>query len=522
MLTNIFDTPQKYLDIIRSSTCIKEENQKRHNGKSMVVVHPTRHCKVGCTHCIFYSQPKRGVSADIKDEMSWTGCNHTIQFINAANVEYLLIAGGGEPFEKEEVVCHMVEHCFANRIVIATNGFWGKTKAVKVLIRLQEILERRNDDVTLVLRLSLDEWHTDRIGNGAIVNIIKAFDEFGKHPHLKLELHTIENDKSIDVLQKVFPNSQKQDDFIQVVSDNNTVLKNSKKRGVLTLASGLEIPIGYAKLFYPNLLIDLNRSDEDLRHIMKPFYEDVLVNQKGNYCTIHNSDGTVGLDYLINFNGNITTWGNYQLDSVSNIYIDSYDAVQRNLYNDIVSYAFIDKDHEFRESIVEEVNLHAVRRASGVNIRDYSGALLLQEHHTCLYFAVRMIQHYLSEGILDQSILDKLPFELSAVICADQNNVLNIYQKSNYSIIQQYMESNCTENDWRDLYRLINLNHYRVTEEQKKQGLKFFNDKFGTTYTHPHELISDMDAKGIISRLMDRMNLQQSKVEELYQNPVIT
>jgi hypothetical protein len=280
--------------------------QKRHDGKSMVVVLPTRFCKVGCTHCIFNSKPKfKNSNVSEKDEVSWDGCLKTVEFINAANVEYVLIAGGGEPFEKEDVVYHIIKHCKVNRVVIASNGFWGKTyeRASQVINKLRNLVDRKDESLTLVLRLSLDQWHTERIGNKVIANIVHAFDSLiGKHNRFVLELHTIENDKSIDELQLNFLNSYRVDGSDQVISDNSKVLKNSKKRGVLTLESGLEIPIGYAKLFYPNLLVDLNQSKKELEHIQKPFYDDVHLNQKGNYSVIYNDDGTKGLDYLINFN----------------------------------------------------------------------------------------------------------------------------------------------------------------------------------------------------------------------------
>jgi hypothetical protein len=340
----------------------------------MVVVLPTRFCKVGCTHCIFNSRPKfKDSNVSEKDEISWDGCSKTVEFINSANVEYVLIAGGGEPFEKEDVVFHLIEHCEVNRVVIATNGFWGKNyeKAFQIINRLHEMVEQK-EHLTLVLRLSLDQWHKDRIGDNIIVHIIQAFDQLvERNKQFMLEIHTIENDKSIDELQQNFPNSYRVDGSDQVISDNNKVLKNSKKRGVLTLESGLRIPIGYAKLFYPNLLVDLNRSEQELEHIQKPFYDDVNLNQKGNYSVIYNDDGTKGLDYLINFNGNITTWGNYQLENTSNLYIDSYEDIQSNLYNDVISYSFIDKTLNFRESIVGVVNPYAVTRASAINIRDY-------------------------------------------------------------------------------------------------------------------------------------------------------
>ncbi|SEM85327.1 radical SAM protein [Lihuaxuella thermophila] len=514
---NIFDWPKRYLDIIRSKPLIPLDKQKRHDGKSIVVVLPTRFCKVGCTHCFCHSKPKMrdNICLDEKNELSWDGCSKVIQFINSADVEYMLIAGGGEPFEKEDFIYYLVEHCKVNRAVIATNGFWGRTheKACQVLSRLRKIVEERAEKLMLVLRLSVDQWHIARIGNKGLITIIDAFNRLiGEHNYLKLELHTIENDKSIDELQLHFPNSHK-NDGTQVASDNDKVLKKSKKRGFLTLESGLKIPIGYAKLFYPNLLVNLNDSDEKIQRVLKPFYEDIKVNQQGNYSVIYNDDGTKGLDYLINFNGNITTWGNYQLENISNLYIDAYEDVQNNLYNDIISYSFIDRDHEFREQLIKPVNPSAILRAAAINVRDYSGAYMLLESHTALYYAIQVIRYYTDEGLIDQSTFSHFPTELLSVIHSDNEHVISLYSQSMYSIIQQYAEdSNCTKDDWVDLFKLIELKHFCVTDEQIAQGLEFFNVKYGTQYTEIHEVIQDIDIKSAIPRLIERMTFQQPRV----------
>lgn len=515
---NIFDQPKRYLDIIRSKPLIPLDKQKRHDGKSIVVVLPTRFCKVGCTHCFCHSKPKMrdNFGLDEKNELSWDGCARVIEFINSADVEYMLIAGGGEPFEKEEFIYYLVEHCKVNRIVIATNGFWGRTyeKACQVISQLRKIVEERAEKLTLVLRLSVDQWHIARIGNKGLITIISAFDELiGEHSNFKLEMHTIENDKSIDELQLHFPNSYK-NDGTQIVSDNDKVLKTSKKRGFLTLESGLEISIGYAKLFYPNLLVNLNDPDEKIRRVLEPFYEDINVNQQGNYSVVYNDDGTRGLDYLINFNGNITTWGNYQLENISNIYVDSYDDVQNNLYNDIISYSFIDRDLEFREQLIKPVNPSAILRAAAINVRDYSGAYMLLENHTALFYAIQIIRYYMNEGLIDFASFRHFPAELLSVIHADDEHVISLYSQSMYSIIQQYAEDpNCTKDDWVDLFKLIELKHFGVTDKQIAQGLEFFNAKYRTEYKGISEITRNIDIAKTIPRLIEKMTFQQPNVE---------
>lgn len=514
---NIFENPLHYLDILKSKPLIKVDMQERHDGKSLAVIFLTRYCKVGCTHCIYHSKPKfrNNIQVKEKDEFTHEGIKNTVQFINSANVEYLLIAGGGEPFEKEEHIYHLVEHCNVNRVVIATAGYFGRNyeKACKVLENFKEILDNRENKLTLVLRISADQWHTSRIGNKMIINIIKAFDELiGERNDFILELHTIENDKSIDEIQLLLPISKRME-FNNIVSDNDKIQKNSKKRGVLTLASGLNIPIGYAKLFNPNLLVDLNCTDEKLKLLTKPYYEDNFLNQKGNYSIVYNDDGTKGLDYIFNFNGNVTTWGNYQLNNISNIYMDSYQDVINNLYNDVISYSFINHNLEHREYLVNLVNPNAVKRSAAINIRDYSGAYMLQENHTALFYSICLIKQFIAKGIVDTSVIKGYPEILIDVINKDIKDIVKIYKQANYSIIQQYIDDiNCTKDDWIYLLKLIQLNHYCVSENQLKQGVQYFNNKYNTNYHEIIDITKNIDIVGAIPRLIERMTFQPERV----------
>lgn len=58
--------------------------------------------------------------------MSDYGFERFIKFVNESNNGYLLISGGGEPFEKKEYVFRTIEQANSDRIVIVSNGLWAK------------------------------------------------------------------------------------------------------------------------------------------------------------------------------------------------------------------------------------------------------------------------------------------------------------------------------------------------------------------------------------------------------------
>lgn len=68
-------------------------------------------------------------------EFSDYGFEKFINFLNASNNGYLLISGGGEPFEKKEYIFQTIKRAKTDRIVIVTSGLWAKnyTEAKKTI-----------------------------------------------------------------------------------------------------------------------------------------------------------------------------------------------------------------------------------------------------------------------------------------------------------------------------------------------------------------------------------------------------
>lgn len=512
----IFNKPEKYLDIISNTDFISKKNY--HSGNSLAVVFLTKFCKVGCSHCIYNSKPKFGNETVLEEESELTlqGVENFIDFINKGRISYLLIAGGGEPFEREEFVYKILDETNSERNVIVTAGYWGNRseKVTSVLYKINEIAHKQNKKI--VLRVSVDFWHQSKIGSKAVYNIIKEYSKLEKKDkNFSLELHTLENDSTIS---KIFENedSMKLSEVYRKVSSDDTNVEKKSTRGkflqVKSPKGFSNIPIGEAKLFYPNLLVDLY--GENLEKIKEPFYRDVLENQDGNYSVIQNQDGLFGLDYIVNFNGNISTWGNYQLNNISNLYTDNYNQIIDNIYNDIISYSFIDKKINFRENVVNMINNKAVERAAAINIRDYSGSYLLHEKNTALFYSIIVIKEYLKEGMIDKNILTRLPSELVELIGKNIDEIKCEYQESNYDIFEQYKNDyTMTKEDWMDLFLLVSLGHYEVDENKIKENILYFNLKFDENYDSLESIKKNIDMMTITPRLIERLTFQPKYVK---------
>jgi len=502
---NIFNNPTKYLKEILSKVQIK--SPKKLTGKSMAVVFLTKICPVGCPFCFFRSSKETNHTFVEEQEFTAAGEKKLISVLNNLNLEILEISGGGEPFEKFDTLLNIVKNVNVENIEIVTSGYWATNYHItrKILQDISNALQGQNRNKKVFLRISIDKFHLRHVKIENIYNIIKVFeDNYLNFDNFTLQFHTIENDESID-------------NIIKIINANKNTYINDKKSYQILTTKGLKIVVEIAKMFYPNLKANI-LSKEVLNKAKEVFYKDVKNCSKENFSVYKDSNGEYGLDYLISYNGNITTWGNYQRNNIPNIYIDNYNFIQRKLYEDIISYSFINMSYNEIDSIVRDVNVSAADRAIGINVRDFSGAYLLQENHTALYYAIFLIKKFLNENILTKHEIQDLSQELAKIVKLDISEIKNLYFESDYCIFSQLMESNFDNEEWTDVFELIDLGHYFVSDENLIKAKQYYQNL---------NTLCKSDDKTQYSRLLNRLCsmsikafnfIQKSKIEQKNQN----
>ena len=440
-MKNIFNNPSYYINLIKT-LYIPESKRKNFNSKSLLCLWPTKLCPAHCENCFFKSDMYHDEIPDEKYQFSQYGLERIISFANASNIAYLLIAGGGEPMMRKDIINELIRKVSFNQIVIVTNGIWAKSyeSAKKIIDELYASHISKNDDSIFVLRLSVDFPHYQSIGNCEV---------------------TYSN--------------------IEAVSDNDKVIKIMPKQATLRFDDGYEIKVGIAKLFFSNLKVDLNVFNEDIQKAIDVFEKDMSESEYNNPSLVTNCDGSLGLDFWIDYNGNVTTWGNQQADNLFNVYVDSYQDFVKGTFNNIISYSFLDKGYYYREKIIKAVNPRAVLRSKAINLRDYASIILMEEDRTKLYYAVCVIKDYLEEGILTEDDISILPSNLLKVIHLDVNEIIKLYKASDYDIISQYFDKKSEFNhktDWDILFTLIGLGHYEISENHLQDAINYYNETF--------------------------------------------
>lgn len=458
--TNPFETPNEILSQIENRILIPPSKQQRHEGKAFMALFLTRYCSLECKFCMYHSKARSDNTVAYYEHDKKTVQN-AINFINSSgNLAYLLIAGGGEPFECYNCMLQCIQQCNVPKIVVATNAIWAERPEIakQYICELSEAVAANPSLKEFVIRISADRWHLRRNTMAAYSEIISAVQHYGKG-NIQLEFHSILDDNTIHALcahhgWNLLDHNGKR-------IDTSGLEKNSPQYANIVTEHGTTYKVAYAKLFFPDLFCDLSNK-EAVRSAEAVYNDDLMQSQYGNFSLVQNSDGTTGLDWLLNYNGNITTWGNYQLKQAPNINRNNADEILDKMYSDPLSYSHLHDSVAERESIVEEVDPIAVTRSKAINVRDYSAAYMLYEDKTRLYFALRQIARYRTNGLIST-----IPDSIERLINIDCQTLKYMYAISSYSILDQIaVEADRNPIIWKVFFRLIRSGHFAVSETE--------------------------------------------------------
>lgn len=516
-MKNIFNFPGEFKEEIIKKIRIPKEKRKIFNGQSVICVYFTKFCDATCPFCAFESGMRKFQIPKERSEFSDFGFERFITFLNKSNNKYLLISGGGEPFEKLEYVMQTVSRAVTEKIVILTNGVFAKDyeNAKRIVFKLYNRLKKRNDSIDLILRINIDKCHNKQLGFESVNNIITIFKEnFKNDARFKLQIQTVINDKSVENIIKTLGNCTKTD-LRHIKTNKDEPIEIESPSYNIKFNNGYMIPVIVSEMTYPNLMVNLKANEDTINKAINAFDSVMKFNEynKSLYTNINNS---LDLTFWINYNGNVTTWGNQQLDNLYNLYLDDYKKIISDTFDNILSYSFLDKGYAYREKIINEVNKKACIRAKAVNVIDYAGALILEETKTSLYYALRVIKDYLKEDILTYDNIKSLSPEILEMLKLDNESLKNFYNESNYTIFNQYMENpNLDIDAWIDLFTLINLGHYDVNRHQIVNAINFVADRTGLSIARIISLIKQADKNDQYERLLERITYMKREAENL-------
>ncbi len=493
-------------------------NTQEYAGKSFMCVFFTRFCGVGCPFCFFKSAPARN-AVTVADEFNEDGINRFIDFCNQANLGYILISGGGEPLTQKRAILRTITEVETNRIVLVTSGNWALNKdaALRCLEEIDSAIKARKTPCKVTVRVSVSAGHAIKLGIIPARNLIQLFEsEYSDHPYLKFQIHGFEDDPMFPKVLAHFPGHDLDYNRGSRASDDEAVIKVIPQKIHVKLPSGYGFIAGISKIFGSDLRPNLHKI-ESLYNTIKIFERDLEESEDNNSAVLFNTDGNKGLDWSLNYNGNICLWQNQVNDNQWNIYEDSFSTVLHETFRDPITLSYIENGSKYRETIVAEVSPRAVLRLKSISLRDYSGTVVFEEEKTRLYYAIRVLQDFFKNGRVVQDQLDKLPEEIRQLIVGSTEMAKELYYKTNYTIIDQYKRRKFHSVEWRDLLELIKLGHYDLTSEQIQEALAYYNSR---TDLKKYEAINEVESEtgeAVQKRLTDRLMYMKPTAFELQQ-----
>lgn len=524
-LVNIFENPQHYRNELLNASLFDIKQRKEINGKSLICVFFTSYCGVGCPFCFFHSphsQKEKNEFISRENHFSKEAVDKFIKFANDADVGYLQMSGGGEPFLEFDAILKCIENIKAERIILVTSGFWAynEINTEKYLNELYNSLSKNPINPRLTIRVSISEYHSIKLKEKPLVNLINIFDKkYKNEKHFTLQLKFFEGDYALEkYLNENFPGYKLS--LIEVNgTDDEKYIKVMPWKYKLKLKSGYEIILGKSRIFKSNLRPNIN----DKKGIIESeniYDTDLQLSQKDYPSIVCNSDGKVGFDWIVEYNGNVCTWQNRVQDNLLNIYEDDYNTIVNSTLNDLLTYSYIDKGSKYRESIVNEISPRTVSLMKSVNIRDYAGTLLFADEKIRLYYNIRVIQDYLLENKINISNLNKLSQELMTAINMDKKMLKKKYESSKYSVLSQELKLPISSETLHDFLELVKLGHYELNESNIEKAIKKYND---ITVYEKIESLDDIIIKNnmeverrLTKRMMERKKIKNEKKEITY------
>ncbi|MBA3814336.1 MAG: radical SAM protein [Alphaproteobacteria bacterium] len=479
-MKNVFDSPTIYSKTIVETNNLVRYDTNTYRGKSFLCLFLTRFCGVGCPFCFFKSPPNQGAS-DIRDSFTQEGVDKFIKFANEANVGYLQISGGGESFLKRKALLRCITEVNADRIMLVTSGVWASSEDVgEAYVRdIASALEKREKPARVSIRLSISEGHSIKLANKPLVNLLKIFEEnYRSHPYLTLQLKTFEGDKTLwKFLESL--DSHKLESIGDNASDDPFVTKVIPWKKKLIFPSGYSVILGISRVFDPGLRPNLN-NPQSISNTISVYNQDIDQSENDFPALVLNPDGTKGLDWLVEYNGNVCTWQNRVQDNLLNVYEDDFNTVLQKTFSDPLTLSYIEKGSKRRDEIISEVSPRAVTLMKAVSVRDYAGNCLFEDEKVRLYYTIRTLQDYIEAGRVNLLELNKLPKDLLDVIRSTKEDIITLFKEAHHSIVDQEIKRGPTLIEFRDFLELLKLGHFDVSEAQIARAITYYNERMET------------------------------------------
>ena len=443
---NVFSSPQTYRQAL-----IQEMSQPPRADLFRalnVYVFPTKFCPVGCAHCYFQSprpDGRPGSNAFTDETVS-----KLTDLFSAAGVGKLVVTGGGDPLMNRTATLRLLRESKATQLVLHTSGFWGTTPeaAERILSDIFTAFEENKQASQCTLRLSVDEFHA-AVPDHSLLNVIEAYlartAEFSSRG-FDLAIHTIEGDRRFRGFAA------------DIAARHGGALRQTDSGAVesVELPNGVRIAVTNAPLMPANAMPDM-RDSARVDASVQAFDRGRVPHP----AIVTTSDGDKKAVLVVHEDGASEIWNSGPPDHLPNINTLSKEKFLE-AFGELIYSASMARGALYIESLTEEADPHAVRRAKSIASATYFNKNLLAEAGTRLYVSIRIIQDRLASGELTwDGALNRLPPELQRAIRLPREDLVELLRQSERSIIDDYLEDPAmTVEKLAELESVLRLGHF--------------------------------------------------------------
>lgn len=440
---NPFSKPRDYRQMILDH--IRVTPKVRYNGKGFICALITSRCHIGCEHCMFGSNMAE--KRNSFNTMTPERVGRLMQLVTDSNTGFLLVSGGGEGFLELDLMEQIAERSTASLTWLVTSAFWAKKfyHAQNILARLYSAYVRgcvEHPNRRLCVRVSVDTHHVNQLHDTEggpfqyLQHLVYIFEtQYAAQKNFFLQLHSLEGEEALIESLRETLGAEK----LPAMSDIHTNEKVTESALTLKMPSGYFFEVTFAKRLLSDIAVDL-RNEQLLTDRVHIWEKDAFVNEKDLAGSHLNTDGTIGSDMLVIYDGRVAGgWQSEMPDVPLNIDIDSYHDIMAKSFDDPGVMATIERGLSYRFHIIDEVNPRASLRAKAVNVRDYTSPILLEEDATKLYYTIRAVQDFFVDGRLTAYPLH-WPQPLVELVMASREELEELYKLAQYDIVRQFEE----------------------------------------------------------------------------------
>ena len=122
--------------------------------------------------------------------------------------------------------------------------------------------------------------------------------------------------------------------------------------------------------------------------------------------------------------------------------------------------------------------------------------MIFKDKKKKLKYNIRVLKDYIREKKINLNNLKYIPSELLDAIKMNKTELIDLYQKASYSVLDQELNKPVSISTFHDFLELIKLGHFELTNDQIDEAINYYNSLSNNNIKNINEKFNiDFDKK---------------------------